>query len=359
MHVLRATPWLRKYKRPSKSFKRINTCKAPRHDGIPGQALKVCADHLAYVFTDIFNISLLQSVVPTCFNKTTIVLPGQQHPSQCQKNKGADCGLQEVTGRRTPSPSMGRQWRESAASGSSGFIEKTWHGLTTQTPSQRQRNRGSSSSAGCGGSVWTPKFSATSTGAPSRVSWLAASPPGMAVVPPSIHKALPAVPHHQGQEQLHPSGHRTAELLNSQSHYFHFTSYCYYWLLAVYIPVTCLHFRLYIVYISVYIVYISAYIYLYVYLYYRLYLHFVTPAYLPQQYYISIYILFYIFIFYLNVLHFVLYTIFYSYTVNFALFYILCFKFSFYLCDFLDTYFRTLLEGARDLRISLPTTASM
>ncbi|KAI3369667.1 hypothetical protein L3Q82_024509 [Scortum barcoo] len=39
----------------------------------PGRALKVCADQLADVFADIFNVSLLQSVVPTCFKETIIV----------------------------------------------------------------------------------------------------------------------------------------------------------------------------------------------------------------------------------------------------------------------------------------------
>ncbi|KAI3364573.1 hypothetical protein L3Q82_011361 [Scortum barcoo] len=46
---------------------------APGPDGIPGRALKVCADQLADVFADIFNLSLLQSVVPTCFKETIIV----------------------------------------------------------------------------------------------------------------------------------------------------------------------------------------------------------------------------------------------------------------------------------------------
>ncbi|KAI3364660.1 hypothetical protein L3Q82_011442 [Scortum barcoo] len=54
-------------------LKRINTRKAPGPDGIPGRALKVCADQLADVFADIFNMSLLQSVVPTCFKETIIV----------------------------------------------------------------------------------------------------------------------------------------------------------------------------------------------------------------------------------------------------------------------------------------------
>ena len=56
-----------------RSFNRINTRKAPGPDGIPGRALKVCADQLADVFTDIFNLSLIQSVFPACFKETIIV----------------------------------------------------------------------------------------------------------------------------------------------------------------------------------------------------------------------------------------------------------------------------------------------
>ncbi len=54
------------------ALKWINTRKAPGPDGIPGRALKVCADQLADVFTDFFNMSLLRSVVPTCFKKITV-----------------------------------------------------------------------------------------------------------------------------------------------------------------------------------------------------------------------------------------------------------------------------------------------
>ncbi len=42
-------------------------------DGIPGRVLKACAYQLAGVFTDIFNLSLSLSVVPSCFKKSTIV----------------------------------------------------------------------------------------------------------------------------------------------------------------------------------------------------------------------------------------------------------------------------------------------
>ncbi len=42
-------------------------------DGIPGRELKACAFQLAGVFTDIFNLSLSLSVVPSCFKKSIIV----------------------------------------------------------------------------------------------------------------------------------------------------------------------------------------------------------------------------------------------------------------------------------------------
>ena len=57
----------------SKTFKRVNPRKAAGPDGIPSRVLRTCADQLAGVFTDIFNLSLSQSAVPTCFKITTIV----------------------------------------------------------------------------------------------------------------------------------------------------------------------------------------------------------------------------------------------------------------------------------------------
>ncbi len=57
----------------TRSFKRVNIRKAVGLDGIPGRVLKACAFQLAGVFTDIFNLSLSLSVVPSCFKKFTIV----------------------------------------------------------------------------------------------------------------------------------------------------------------------------------------------------------------------------------------------------------------------------------------------
>ena len=53
----------------SKTFKQVNIHKAAGPDGLPGCVL----DQLASVFTDIFNLSLTESVVPTCFKQSNIV----------------------------------------------------------------------------------------------------------------------------------------------------------------------------------------------------------------------------------------------------------------------------------------------
>ena len=55
----------------SKIFKQINIHKAAGPDRLPGRVLRACADQLTDVFTDIFNMSLIESVVPTCFKQTT------------------------------------------------------------------------------------------------------------------------------------------------------------------------------------------------------------------------------------------------------------------------------------------------
>ncbi|KAK1802111.1 hypothetical protein P4O66_004452 [Electrophorus voltai] len=58
-------------------FKRVNTRKAVGPDGICGKVLKFCADQLAPVFTDIFNLSLMLGIVPSTFKQTTISTGGQ------------------------------------------------------------------------------------------------------------------------------------------------------------------------------------------------------------------------------------------------------------------------------------------
>ena len=57
----------------SKTFKQVNIYKTAGPDGLPGHVLWACADQLAGVFTDIFNMSLIESVILTCFKQTTLV----------------------------------------------------------------------------------------------------------------------------------------------------------------------------------------------------------------------------------------------------------------------------------------------
>ena len=57
----------------NKTFKQVNILKAAGPDGLPGHVLKAYLDQLSSVFTDIFNLSLTESVIPTCFKQTTIV----------------------------------------------------------------------------------------------------------------------------------------------------------------------------------------------------------------------------------------------------------------------------------------------
>ncbi|KAK3514210.1 hypothetical protein QTP70_009469 [Hemibagrus guttatus] len=53
-----------------KTLYRINPRKAAGPDNIPGRVLRECAEQL---FTDIFNISLSSTIVPTCLKTTTII----------------------------------------------------------------------------------------------------------------------------------------------------------------------------------------------------------------------------------------------------------------------------------------------
>lgn len=60
----------------------INTRKATGPDNIPGRVLKDCAEELKDVFTDIFNTSLKQAIVPSCFKAATIIpVPKKSAPS--------------------------------------------------------------------------------------------------------------------------------------------------------------------------------------------------------------------------------------------------------------------------------------
>jgi hypothetical protein len=66
-----------------KTFKQVNIHKAVGPDRLPGRVLRACADQLAGVFTDIFSMSLIESVIPTCFKQTTIVLVPKNTKATC------------------------------------------------------------------------------------------------------------------------------------------------------------------------------------------------------------------------------------------------------------------------------------
>ncbi|KAI5089711.1 gastrula zinc finger protein XlCGF28.1-like [Silurus meridionalis] len=64
------------------ALSRISAHKAAGPDNIPGRVLRACAEQLAGVFTDIFNLSLAQAAVPTCFKCTSIVpVPKHSNPT--------------------------------------------------------------------------------------------------------------------------------------------------------------------------------------------------------------------------------------------------------------------------------------
>ena len=67
----------------SKTFKQVNIHKAAWPDGLPGRVLRACADQLASVYTDIFNLSMTESVIPTCFKQTTIVPVPKKSTGTC------------------------------------------------------------------------------------------------------------------------------------------------------------------------------------------------------------------------------------------------------------------------------------
>ncbi|KAK3554982.1 hypothetical protein QTP86_002415 [Hemibagrus guttatus] len=66
-----------------KTLCRVNPRKAAGPDNIPGRVLRECAEQLADVFTDIFNISLSSAIVQTCLKTTTIIPVPKKSPASC------------------------------------------------------------------------------------------------------------------------------------------------------------------------------------------------------------------------------------------------------------------------------------
>jgi hypothetical protein len=56
----------------SKTLKQVNIHKVTEPDGLPGRVLRTCADQLASVFTDIFNLSLTKSVNTNMFQAVPV-----------------------------------------------------------------------------------------------------------------------------------------------------------------------------------------------------------------------------------------------------------------------------------------------
>ncbi|KAI4891818.1 hypothetical protein NFI96_002199 [Prochilodus magdalenae] len=67
------------------TLRRVSARKAAGPGEVPGRVLKACAEQLAVVFTDIFNLSLAQAVVPTVF-KTATIVPVPKHSTASTLN---------------------------------------------------------------------------------------------------------------------------------------------------------------------------------------------------------------------------------------------------------------------------------
>ncbi|KAK3556404.1 hypothetical protein QTP70_007976 [Hemibagrus guttatus] len=65
---------------------RVNPRKSAGPDNIPGRVLRECAEQLADVFTNVFNISLSSAIVPTCLKTTTIVPVLKKSTVSCQND---------------------------------------------------------------------------------------------------------------------------------------------------------------------------------------------------------------------------------------------------------------------------------
>ena len=64
-------------------FQRLNSRKAAGSDNISPCLLKLCADQLSGVFTDMFNTSFSQCKIPHCFKKSTIIPVPKKSTASC------------------------------------------------------------------------------------------------------------------------------------------------------------------------------------------------------------------------------------------------------------------------------------
>ena len=66
-----------------RTFQRLNSRKAAGPDNISPCLLKLCADQLSGVFTDIFNVSLSQCKTPHCLKMSTIIPVPKKSTASC------------------------------------------------------------------------------------------------------------------------------------------------------------------------------------------------------------------------------------------------------------------------------------
>ena len=78
-----------------KAFKSQNPRKAAGPDRVAPSVLKNCAEQLAPVFTDIFNLSIRECKVPTCFKRSTII-PVPKKPTVTKLNDYRPVALTSV-----------------------------------------------------------------------------------------------------------------------------------------------------------------------------------------------------------------------------------------------------------------------
>ena len=64
-------------------FQRLNSRKVASPDNISQCLLKLCADQLSGVFTDIFNVSLSQCKIPHCCKKSSIIPVPKKSTASC------------------------------------------------------------------------------------------------------------------------------------------------------------------------------------------------------------------------------------------------------------------------------------
>ena len=82
----RETPFIVTGNDVRRVFKGVDGKKAAGPDQIPGRVLKFCANQLAPVYTKIFNTSLSQAVVPSCFKQSVVIPVPKKNTPPCMKD---------------------------------------------------------------------------------------------------------------------------------------------------------------------------------------------------------------------------------------------------------------------------------